>query len=84
MQTRYVGHPTSSESRLMPGHPTGVRSESLQPALVYWPQTTDIHPQLLCEVIGAWVALIIVTCMWCSIATLEKLLRMYSFKTQSG
>lgn len=52
--------------------------------LVFLIIDTDKHPQLLCEAIATWVAAIIVTRMWRSIATLEKLLRMNSFKLQSG
>jgi hypothetical protein len=52
--------------------------------LVFLIADTDKHPQLLCEAFGALVACIIVVRMWRSIAALEKLLRMNSFKLQSG
>lgn len=52
--------------------------------LVFLIADTDKHPQLICEAIGAWIVSILISRMWRSIAALEKLLRMNSYKMQSN
>lgn len=48
--------------------------------LVFLIADTDLHPQLPCEVISAWLVGVLTSRMWRSISALETLLRMNSFK----
>lgn len=51
--------------------------------LVFLIADADTHPQLVCEVISAWLVCVLISRMWRSISALEMLLRMNSFKSKS-
>jgi len=48
--------------------------------LVFLIADTDAHPQLVCEVISAWLICVLTSRMWRSIDALETLLRRDAFK----